>query len=100
MEELKASGLPFGMIEGAQYDELAVGLEAGDRLLLFSDGVVEVKDMNGEMLGADGLVRILQRMGYPRTGVSLDALQTEILTLSAGIRLADDLTIMEIALGA
>ena len=60
MEELEASGLPFGMMEDAEYEEMEARFDEGDCLLFFSDGAVEVHNAQDKLLGTDGLVRILQ----------------------------------------
>ena len=65
-EQLESCGLPFGMMEDASYDEMAAQLAPEDCLLLFSDGAVEIHNANGEMLGVEGLVRILKDFGYPQ----------------------------------
>ena len=52
-------GLPVGLIPGAEFDSFEVQLEAGDRLLLTSDGVTECADPAGNLLDDDGLAQIL-----------------------------------------
>ncbi len=97
-EQVESPGLPFGMMEDAQYDELGIELSAGDRLLLFSDGAFEIHNAQDELLGVEGLIRILQRLGYPGTPIKTDALETELLKFSNAIRLDDDLTFIEVHL--
>lgn len=53
-EELDAgAGLPLGIAEEAEYDEVWYRLNAGDRLTFASDGVVEARNAEGELLGFD-----------------------------------------------
>ncbi len=94
--ELESSGLPFGMMEDADYEEMEARFDEGDRLLLFSDGAVEVHNAQGELLGAGGLVRILQRAGYPARGFQITAIEEQLLLYSNDIRLTDDLTFIEV----
>lgn len=50
--ELESPGaLPLGLSADAIYAEQSVGLEAGDRLTLLSDGVVEAQNAGGELFG-------------------------------------------------
>ena len=65
MEQLESSGLPFGMMAEAGYEEMEARFDEGDSLLLFSDGAVEVHNAQEELLGTEGLVHILQETGYP-----------------------------------
>jgi sigma-B regulation protein RsbU (phosphoserine phosphatase) len=94
--QLEAPGLPFGVLENADYDEVEISCASGDCLLLFSDGVVEVQNAEGQMLGTEGLIDILKDLGYPRSGPRIEPLQEALLRFSNGIRLEDDVTFMEI----
>ncbi len=96
VEQIECPGLPFGIMDDAGYEEAAVELAAGDRLLLFSDGAFEVHNAEGELLGVDGLVRILKRLGYPEASLNAEALEKELLTFSNAIRLDDDVTLIEV----
>ena len=46
-----ASGLPLGIDPAEQFGERTLGLEGGDALLLFTDGVTEARGVGGEMFG-------------------------------------------------
>jgi serine phosphatase RsbU (regulator of sigma subunit)/predicted ester cyclase len=50
-EELRARGMPLGLMPGMSYEEQEVTLEAGDSTLFYSDGLVEAHDPKGEMFG-------------------------------------------------
>jgi PAS domain S-box-containing protein len=94
-EFLESSGLPFAVMEDAPYEETVATIRAGDRLLLFSDGALEITNNAGAMLEADGLLDILRSQGYPGTDIQMDALEEELLRYSNAIRLEDDLTLVE-----
>ena len=98
-ELLESTGLPFGLMDDASYDEARTGLRQGDSLLIFSDGAVEVMDAARKLLGVDGLMTILRKQGYPQTSIRMDALEKELLKYSNAIRLEDDLTLIEIRFG-
>lgn len=93
-EELTGAGIPLGCIVGADYDETTVPLRSGDRLLAFSDGVLEISDAGGELLGIDGLTRILEEVGYPGAS-DFSVVEERLLTSSDRIRFSDDLTFFE-----
>jgi phosphoserine phosphatase RsbU/P len=95
-EQLSAPGLPFGLIADADYDEREFSCAPGDAVLMFTDGAVEVCDPSGGNLGTEGLVCILGSLGYPDSGIRIEALQEALLTFSNAIRLDDDLTLLEI----
>ena len=50
-EELRARGMPLGIMPGMGYEEKQTMLEAGEAALLYSDGLVEAHDPKGEMFG-------------------------------------------------
>ena len=94
-EKIEGSGLPLGCIEGAEYAERVISLNSDDSLLLFTDGLVEVTNPNGEMLGSEGLAGMLTDAGYPQLR-ELKVIEEELLKYSDRIRFSDDLTFLEI----
>ncbi len=50
-EELRARGMPLGLMPGMGYEEKEVVLDAGQAALFYSDGLVEAHDPKGEMFG-------------------------------------------------
>ena len=50
-EELRARGMPLGLMPGMSYEEKEIVLDAGDGVLFYTDGLVEAHDPKGEMFG-------------------------------------------------
>jgi serine phosphatase RsbU (regulator of sigma subunit)/predicted ester cyclase len=50
-EELRARGMPLGLMPGMGYEEKEIVLDTGDSALFYSDGLVEAHDPKGEMFG-------------------------------------------------
>jgi serine phosphatase RsbU (regulator of sigma subunit)/predicted ester cyclase len=50
-EELRARGMPLGLMPGMGYEEGEVSLREGNCILFYSDGLVEAHDPKGEMFG-------------------------------------------------
>jgi serine phosphatase RsbU (regulator of sigma subunit)/predicted ester cyclase len=50
-EELRARGMPLGLMPGIGYEEYETVLEASESVLFYSDGLVEAHDPKGEMFG-------------------------------------------------
>jgi serine phosphatase RsbU (regulator of sigma subunit) len=49
--ELRATGMPLGLMPGMFYEEKEAMLEAGDSILFYTDGLVEAHDRQREMFG-------------------------------------------------
>jgi serine phosphatase RsbU (regulator of sigma subunit) len=50
-EELRARGMPLGLMPGMSYEEGEVSLREEDSVLFYSDGLVEAHNPKGEMFG-------------------------------------------------
>src|SRR5215203_5323466 len=50
-EELRARGMPLGLMPGMNYEQKEIVLEDGEAALFYSDGLVEAHDAQGEMFG-------------------------------------------------
>jgi serine phosphatase RsbU (regulator of sigma subunit) len=50
-EELRARGMPLGLMPAMSYEEKEIVLDAGEAALFYSDGLVEAHDPEGEMFG-------------------------------------------------
>jgi serine phosphatase RsbU (regulator of sigma subunit) len=50
-EELRARGMPLGLMPDTRYEEKEIELDAAEGVLFYSDGLVEAHDPEGEMFG-------------------------------------------------
>jgi serine phosphatase RsbU (regulator of sigma subunit)/ketosteroid isomerase-like protein len=50
-EELRARGMPLGLMPEMEYEEKQIELDAGEGVLFYTDGLVEAHDPKGEMFG-------------------------------------------------
>jgi serine phosphatase RsbU (regulator of sigma subunit)/anti-sigma regulatory factor (Ser/Thr protein kinase) len=53
--ELRATGMPLGLLPGMEYEEVEAVLAPGETLLLYSDGITEAHDPEREMFGTERL---------------------------------------------
>ncbi|MEO8218770.1 MAG: SpoIIE family protein phosphatase [Acidobacteriota bacterium] len=63
LEPLSAWGFPLGVRRRDPFRELDVTFEAGDRLILYSDGLIEAVDDDGEPFGFSRFERVLLKSG-------------------------------------
>jgi serine phosphatase RsbU (regulator of sigma subunit)/predicted ester cyclase len=66
-EELRARGMPLGMMPGMSYEEGEVSLAEGNCVLFYSDGLVEAHNPKGEMFGFPRLQDLVAEHGEERS---------------------------------
>lgn len=62
--EPRATGMPLGLLPGMRYEEIEVQLEPGSGLLLYTDGMVEAHNSQGEMFGVPRLQAHLEGLHF------------------------------------
>lgn len=94
IDRLEGGGLLMGILATAQYDAYRVQLNPGDSLVLYSDGVTEAANPEGEEFEEDRLGRVLQA-NYLRSPADIvEAVTRAVTEFSAGAPVADDLTLV------
>ncbi len=59
VSELRATGMPLGMMPGSYYEEFEVTVAPGENLLFYSDGLVEAHNAKREMFGFPRLMTMI-----------------------------------------
>jgi serine phosphatase RsbU (regulator of sigma subunit) len=62
-EELRARGMPLGLMPAMNYEQKEIVLEEGEAALFYSDGLVEAHDPEGEMFGFPRLRALIAEHG-------------------------------------
>ena len=92
IEFVGGGGPPIGLISGVEYDTEVLYLDDGDRLMLFSDGITECEDPNGEMLENEGLSALLSRHWGMGEHEVLEQIIADLSTYSGKSRFDDDVS--------
>lgn len=92
--ELRATGMPLGLMPGMHYEEKETTLAHGESVLLYSDGLVEAHNPAHDMFGFPRLVTLLG--AYEGGGkTAIDYLRHELATFTgAGWEQEDDITLV------
>jgi sigma-B regulation protein RsbU (phosphoserine phosphatase) len=90
----KMSNVPLGMFNSAEYEHFDVELEPGDCFITYSDALIESRDADGEMLGEEGLLRILRLLGNNEPQTLITSLLHEITERYSENLSHDDVTVM------
>src|SRR5215211_104776 len=76
VSELRATGMPLGLMPNMSYEQKEITLEPGDNVLLYSDGLVEAHDPKGEMFGFPRLQKLVG--AHPGGATLIDFLLAEL----------------------
>ncbi len=80
VSELRATGMPLGMMPGSYYEEYEVTVAPKESILFYSDGLVEAHDAKREMFG---FPRLMTLIGEHLDGNTLiDFLLSELTTFT------------------
>jgi serine phosphatase RsbU (regulator of sigma subunit) len=98
-EELRARGMPLGLMPGMGYEHKEIVLEEGEAALFYSDGLVEAHDPKGEMFGFPRLRALVAKHGEERSlGDSL--LEQLHSFVGEGWEQEDDITLLTLRCSA
>src|ERR687893_503533 len=92
-EELRARGMPLGLMPGMGYEENEIVLDAGDRALFYSDGLVEAHNPKGQMFGFPRLRSLVAQHDKERPLVDL-VMEKLYSFVGEGWEQEDDITLL------
>lgn len=99
--ELRATGMPLGLLPSSRYDDQTATLEPGDRVLLCSDGLVEAHNEDRELFGFPRTKSSLGEVHKEGPGAVIDHLLTELgHFLGDHGELEDDITMVALEYSA
>ncbi len=86
--------MPLGLMPGMSYEEKEIELEMGERVLFYSDGLVEAHDPEGEMFGFPRLRRLVAEHDAEEESL-VDFLMDELRSFTGdGWEQEDDITLV------
>jgi len=93
---MEQGGLPVGLLPTADFPESVVDLEPGDRLFLYSDGIVDCTDPKGGAYGEDRLIAAVRRTGDLDLAEAVAAIADELAHHRGRAALEDDVSLLAI----
>jgi phosphoserine phosphatase RsbU/P len=93
-ETLDGGGLVMGLFANARYDRYETGLNPGDALVLYSDGVTEAMNPDGEEFGEDRLMETIRVNRHRTASEMVTAINEQLTVFAAGAPAADDVTLL------
>jgi serine phosphatase RsbU (regulator of sigma subunit) len=92
-EELRARGMPLGLLPGMGYEEKEIEVDAGEGVLFYTDGLVEAHDPKSEMFGFPRLRALIAEHG--EESALGDFLMEELYSfVGEGWEQEDDITLL------
>ncbi len=81
IQEMRARGMPLGLMPDMPYEEKQVELMPGENVVLYSDGLVEAHNTQGEMFG---FPRLQELLGVQKCGDELISCMVDELAAFTG----------------
>ncbi len=95
-QPIRAEGIPLGLLENTAYDEVALVLERGDLLAIFSDGLAEAANPQQEEFGIPRLEELLREQAQRPLAEIIEAVFSEVARFEEGRARRDDQTMLVI----
>ncbi|HPT96335.1 MAG TPA: SpoIIE family protein phosphatase [Armatimonadota bacterium] len=97
MEALAAQSLPLGVFADTEYEARERRLAPGDRLLLYTDGLIEARDGSGGFYGCERLERLLAEARQASALDLRDRIVADVNAFMKGNPPADDIAFLVVA---
>ncbi len=95
---IEGGGLPLGILENSTYTDSVTQLEKGDRIYLYSDGVLECENAQEEFYGLNRFKQLLETTADQSLSQSLEIIHSSIKRWGNNESFDDDVTILAIQL--
>ena len=90
----RVEGFPLGLFPHATYDETLIELSSGDRVVLFSDGITDAVNPEGQEFGGARLYGLLQCCPDRDAQATVDSILEAVTAHQAGAEHFDDETLI------
>ena len=92
--ELEASGTPVGLVETAEFAVVEQRLGAGDKIVIYSDGVTEAQNLERRFFGKRRLREVVEAHAGDSCTAIHDAIQDAVAGFTEGAAQSDDITLV------
>lgn len=93
---LESTGRPLGLLPGGHYEERRLAVEGGDVLLLFTDGVLDAEDTQGEAFGMERLEALVAGCAGGAVAQVLARVEEALRNHRGPVEPGDDATIVAV----
>ena len=96
LEIIEVAGLPLGLFDEAEYDELTFRAKPGDMFVFFSDGILDARNHAGDLFGRSGVEKVVAESLSSAAAEVVDAIFRAVAQHAAGEETFDDQTVVVI----
>ena len=94
LEEINLKGPALGIKKHADYDQRIFRISRGDKLLFFTDGIIEQRNAQGIMYSENRLRSSFLALAQENAEHILKKIETELLKFTADYKKDDDITLL------
>jgi sigma-B regulation protein RsbU (phosphoserine phosphatase) len=94
--ETQGDTFPLGILDDVQYEESRFQLQSGDKIVFYTDGIVEAMNEQEEMFGFDRLLDVIQSSGTMTAEALLKEIDDRVKEFAGNAVQHDDLTMIVI----
>jgi sigma-B regulation protein RsbU (phosphoserine phosphatase) len=94
IESLDATAMPVGLMESAEFEVSEIMLASGDKILIYTDGVTEAQNLQGEFFGRQRLRQVVAEHHADACQALHDAVQGAVAAFTESAPQADDITLV------
>jgi len=94
VERLQVGGMIVGLFEHAEYEDQTVKLVDGDLVVVFSDGVSEATNREGNEFGDERIRQAVEQHRNESTSTIADAVVSAVTSFATGAPMHDDCSVM------
>lgn len=96
IEPIDVTGLPLGLFDEAQYDELNFKAKPGDMFVFFSDGILDARNRHGHAFGSERVESIVASCVDKSADCVVKEIFQAVSEHAAGVEAFDDQTVVAI----
>ncbi len=94
LDKLDAEGLIFGIKKDVEFEQKSTQLQAEDLLLLYTDGIIEAENNQGEFFGIERLGKLLQESEAMTPQEIIDKILDQVRIFTGLRHFNDDITLV------
>jgi len=94
VESLTRTGIPLGIFEDARWTYSTTQFQPGDLLVLYTDGVTEAENDQGEFFEDPRLLEAVKRIQHPSAQIIHDTIRATVQQFTGTAPQGDDITLM------